>query len=391
MTDIHKRSLLKAMGAGALLAGLPMTGLAQSLAGSGKQAKAATSAVPLYIDGLSFLPDDLADLRASKLAAFLCDISAIEEVVQEDGTVNYKRTYKACMKSIREAAARVAANPDVLLQGLSGSDIALARDTNRTALFFQIQGADCVEERLSQVDEFYREGLRVLQLTHHYGNSFAGGALDNDERGGLNLSLSPKGFALVDKLNDSGILIDLSHSSEQTALDTLNASRMPVVQSHGAVRAIVNHARCSPDSVIRAIADSGGVFGVFMMSFWLTKDPVPTTAHYLAQLKHVANIGGIDAVAIANDYPLRGQENLLKLNNDNTEGVKEYLDWWHSLRAKKVLGFDHEPEHVVIPELNHIERMSRIHDALKGAGFGASDADKIIGGNWQRVLNQVLV
>ncbi|MBT1443594.1 membrane dipeptidase [Shewanella sp. JM162201] len=384
MTDIHKRALIKAMGAGALLAGLPLTSLAKTQAAKAK-------GLPLYIDGLSFLPSDLSDLKASRLSAFLCDISAIEEVKQEDGTVNYKRTYNACMKSITEAAQTVKDNPSLLMQGLRGADIELAHKQGRTAVFFQIQGADCVEERLSQVDEFYQHGLRVLQLTHHYGNSFAGGALDYNNRGGQDLPLTPKGYALVDKLNDSGILLDLSHSSEQTALDAISASRMPVVQSHGAVRAIVNHARCSPDSVIRAIADNGGVFGVFMMSFWLTNDPKPTTAHYLAQLKHVANIGGIDAVAIANDYPLRGQENLLKLNNDNAEGVKEYLEWWHSLRAKKVLGFDHEPQHVVIPELNHIERMSRIHDALKGAGFSASDTDKIIGGNWQRVLSQVLV
>ncbi|QSX36411.1 membrane dipeptidase [Shewanella sedimentimangrovi] len=376
---MKRRQLLQALGAGTLLSTLP-TGLLA----------ATQSKRPLFIDGMSFLPEDLADIQASGLSAYLCDISTIEEVKQADGTVNYKRTYKACKESISIAANRVADHPQTLLQGLSGSDIDRAMDSGRCAIFFQIQGADCVEDHLGQVDEFYAQGLRVLQLTHHYGNSFAGGALDSDANGGLNLPLTPKGYALIAKLNDKKILLDVSHSSEQTALDAIKASRQSVVQSHGAVRAIVPHARCSPDSVIRAIADSGGVFGVFMMSFWLTHDPVPTTDHYLAQLKHVAKVGGLDAVAIANDYPLRGHENLLKLNNDNAEGVKEYLDWWHSLRAKKVLGFDHEPVHVVIPELNHIERMSRIYDALKGAGFKAAEADKIVGGNWQRVLKSVL-
>ncbi|QSX29265.1 membrane dipeptidase [Shewanella cyperi] len=373
-----RRQVLKGLGAGALLA--PMSGL---------QAKAVPHK-PLFIDGLSFLPTEMADVKASGLDAFLCDISAIESIEQPDGTVNYKRTYKACIQSITEARAKVLAEPS-LIQGLSGSDIDKVRGSGKTAVFFQIQGADCVEDSLTQVDEFHALGLRVLQLTHHYGNSFAGGALDSDTKGSLNLPLTPKGYALVDRLNDKNILLDVSHSSEQTALDAVKASRQSVVQSHGAVRAIVPHARCSPDSVIRAIADSGGVFGVFMMSFWLTNDPVPTTDHYLAQLKHVAKVGGLDAVAIANDYPLRGQENLLKLNNDNAEGVKEYLDWWYSLRAKKVLGFDHEPVHVVIPELNHIERMARIYDALKGAGFKTAEADKIVGGNWQRVLKTVLI
>ncbi|QYJ86871.1 dipeptidase [Shewanella mesophila] len=381
--EVSRRNLIKALAtAGIVSQFVPLNAFAQPMA------------KPLYIDGLSFLPDDLADLSASKLDAYLCDISAIEAIEQADGTTNYKRTYNACVKSISDALTRVNANPDKLLLGKSTSDISLAHDTGRTAVIFQIQGADCVEESidsdLNQVDEFYQRGLRVLQLTHHYGNKFSGGALDNDGKQGLNLPLTAAGHQLIDKLNHSKMLIDVSHSSPQSALDTAKASRVPIVQSHGAVRAIVNHARCSPDEVIKAIADTGGLFGVFMMTFWLTNDRVPTAEHYLAHLKHVANIGGIDAVAIANDYPLRGHKNLIKLGNNNAEGVKEYIEWWHSLRARGVLGFDIEPEHVVIPELNNIDRMEHIDSALSSAGFSSSDRNKIMGGNWQRVLTQVL-
>ncbi|MFB2659747.1 membrane dipeptidase [Shewanella mangrovisoli] len=380
-----RRTLLKGIGAATLLC--PFASFSSLAAPRSRR---------LYIDGLSFLPDDLADVPASGLDAFLCDISAIETIEQADGTLNYKRTYKACMESIQQAAKRVSEHSDILLQGLTGRDIQLARESNRTAVFFQIQGADCVEEdseanQWARVDEFHRQGLRALQLTHHYGNTFAGGALDNDANGGLNKPLTAHGRALIEKLNHANILVDVSHSSAQTALDVAKLSRAPIVQSHGAARGIVKHARCSPDELIRAIADSGGVFGVFMMSFWLTNNAVPTVDDYIRQLEYVARVGGVDCVAIANDYPLRGQENLLALNNDNAQGVKEYQEWWYSLRAKKVLGFDAEPRHVVIPELNHIERMSRIDDALAKARFKSTDRDRFMGGNWQRVLNQVLI
>lgn len=381
----ERRTLLKGIGAATLLC--PFASFSSLAAPRSRR---------LYIDGLSFLPDDLADVPASGLDAFLCDISAIETIEQADGTLNYKRTYKACMESIQQATKRVSEHSDILLQGLTGRDIQLARESNRTAVFFQIQGADCVEEdneanQWARVDEFHRQGLRALQLTHHYGNTFAGGALDNGANGGLNKPLTAHGRALIEKLNHANILVDVSHSSAQTALDVAKLSRAPIVQSHGAARGIVKHARCSPDEVIRAIADSGGVFGVFMMSFWLTNNAVPTVDDYIRQLEYVARVGGVDCVAIANDYPLRGQENLLALNNDNAQGVKEYQEWWYSLRAKKVLGFDAEPRHVVIPELNHIERMSRIDDALAKARFKSTDRDRFMGGNWQRVLNQVLI
>ncbi|PIW62013.1 membrane dipeptidase [Shewanella sp. CG12_big_fil_rev_8_21_14_0_65_47_15] len=379
-----RRTLLKGLGAATLLSQMASF---PSLAAAPRR---------LYIDGLSFLPDDLGDVTASKLDAYLCDISAIETIEQADGTQNYKRTYKACMESIKQAAKRVSEHPDSLLQGLTGRDIQLARESQRTAVFFQIQGADCVEEdsdanQWARLDEFHQQGLRALQLTHHYGNTFAGGALDSGASGGLNNPLTAHGRALIAKLNHANILVDMSHSSAQTALDVAKITQSPIVQSHGAARGIVNHARCSPDEVIRAIANTGGVFGVFMMSFWLTNKPVPTIDDYIRQLEYIARVGGVDSVAIANDFPLRGQENLLALNNDNAQGIKEYQEWWYSLRAKKVLGFDAEPRHVVIPELNHIDRMSRIDDALAKARFKSTDRDRFMGGNWQRVLNNVLV
>lgn len=382
--EASRRALVKALGAVAMAPAL-MTGCSQT-----STAISTVSDRGRFVDGLSFLPRDLEDVAAAQLDAFICDISAIEEVVQPDGTVNYKRTYRACMASIKTAQERVALRGDLLRPGLTGRDVDLAVEEGKAAVFFQIQGADCVEEDLAQVDEFYGEGLRVLQLTHHYGNVYAGGALDNDGQTGLNRPLTSRGYALIEKLNTAGVLIDLSHASAQSASDAIATSDSPVVLSHGAARAIVNHARCSPDAVIRQLADAGGVFGVFMMSFWLTQEPWPEVGHYLAQLRHVAEVGGIDSVAIANDFPMGGQENLLLLNNDNRAGVKEYLDWWYSLRAKNVLGFEFEPRHVVIPELNHIDRMNRIHDALRRAGFSASETDKIMGENWIRVLKQVL-
>ncbi|RYV02772.1 peptidase M19 [Shewanella sp. OPT22] len=354
------------------------------------------SGKPLYMDGLCFLPDDLNDLKKSEIDAYICDISDIEAIKQPDGTTNYKRTYKACIKSIVAAQKRVLSHSNKLIAGLHGKDIQRAFIDHKTAVFFQIQGADCVEAKTltqswQQLNNLYDHGLRVLQLTHHYGNEFSGGALDNANNHSLNKPLTPNGIKLIHQLNHKNVLIDVSHSSPQSALDAARLSKSPIIQSHGACRAIVNNARCSPDEVIKAIADTGGTFGIFMMSFWLTNNKTPTPTDYINQIEHVVKVGGIDAATIANDYPLKGQKNLLKLHNNNKEGVKQYLGWWHSLRAKNVLGFDVEPEHVVIPEFNSIHRMERIDHELAKAGFSAPDRDKIMGKNLQRVLTEVLI
>ncbi|MBA3322788.1 MAG: membrane dipeptidase, partial [Pyrinomonadaceae bacterium] len=108
------------------------------------------------------------------------------------------------------------------------------------------------------------------------------------------------------------------------------------------------------------------------------------------QIRHVIKIGGIDAVGISNDFPLSGEANLIKAKNNNSEAVKAYLDWWDAIAKMGVLGFDRRPTHVAIPELNNIRRMYTIHAALERGGFKAGEVEKIIGGNWIRVLTESL-
>ena len=142
--------------------------------------------------------------------------------------------------------------------------------------------------------------------------------------------------------------------------------------------------------MIRAVAQSGGVVGIFMMSFWLTNDPRPTVDHVVRQLRHVVNVGGIGAAGIANDYPVTGEANLVAVGNDNAKGIKGYLPWWQSMAKRGLLGFDRTPEHVVIPELNNVRRMFTLHAALDRAGFSPAEVEKLMGGNWTRVLLEAL-
>jgi membrane dipeptidase len=223
-------------------------------------------------------------------------------------------------------------------------------------------------------------------LTHHYDNFYAGGALS-----GTNTGLSNRGLELIDKLESKHMLIDLSHSSVASAEQALKRAKGPIVQTHGAARAIVNNARCTPDSVIKSIADSGGVFGVFMMSWWLTNETTPRPEHYVNHLRHIKNIAGIDAVAIANDYPLKGHEKALASGNNNEVAIDTYKQWWEGVGETGVLGFDQPANHIVIPELNHIKRMRSIEYLLIEANFTSSEIDKVMGENWQRVLDEVVV
>lgn len=334
-----------------------------------------------FVDGLCLdLPDD-AVIRASGLSAYLLDASAVDEIKAPDGTSKWLRNYGETLKSIAAVRQRLRSVQSAFL-ATSGSDIARAFKEGKTAIFLQVQGGgEIVDTDLDRINVLSELGLRVLQMTHHHNNVLAGGGIEKNPSG-----LTKLGREAVDRMNALGVIPDLSHASDQTALDVAKASKKPVILSHGAARAFVNNARCAPDNVIKAIADTGGMMGIFMMSFWLTTDRVPTVDHYVKQIRHVANVGGIDAVGIANDFPLTGEENVIKANGDNSVAVKNYLRWWDSIAKMGVLGFDRTPEHVAIPELNNINRVPLIHRALEKGGFKPVELEKIMGGNWTRVL-----
>jgi len=339
-----------------------------------------------YVDGLAFLNSPAADFAASGLTAFICDVSSAERLKTDDGSVKYFRSFEACARSLT-AARRTLASGAVpgAFHATRGSQVDEAWKKQGTAVFFQFQGCEPIGDQLWRLDLFYELGLRVLQITHHNGNAWGGGAIEKTWTG-----LTKTGHEGVERMNALGILPDLAHVSDPTSLDVLKISRKPVVVSHGAARALVNNARCTPDEVIKGVADSGGVMGVFMMSFWLTTDPTPTADSYVRQIRHVVNVGGIDAAAIANDYPIAGEQAAVKAGNDNAKAIGNYHEWWDSVAKAGVLGFDKRPTHAVIPELNNVRRMFLIHRALERAGFASREVEKIMGGNWIRVLKASL-
>lgn len=340
-----------------------------------------------YVDGLTFLGSDPGDVGRSGLSAFICDVSAVAPLKTEDGSIRYWRAFEPCIRSMTDVRRGLAEGkiPGAFL-ATRGNQIAEAWKAGRTAVFFQIQGGgEAVGEDLWKLDTFYELGLRVFQITHHNDNPWGGGAIEKTWTG-----LTKTGHAGLERLNALRIIPDLSHVADPTSLDVLKSSCRPVILSHGAARAIVRNARCAPDEIIRGVGESGGVMGIFMMSFWLTADSEPSVDAYIRQIRHVINVAGIDAIGIANDYPVSGEAAAVKAGNDNAAAIKNYHAWWDSVAKQGVMGFDERPRHVVIPELNNVRRMFLIHQALGRAGFLTGEVEKIMGGNWIRVLTDSL-
>ncbi len=112
-----------------------------------------------------------------------------------------------------------------------------------TGIFLQFQSCEPIGTDLSRLEYFHRKRLRALQITHHQNNLFGGGSIELVPSG-----LTPLGIEGIAEMNRLGILADVSHASEPTALDVAKYTRKPFLLSHGACRAIVDHPRCASDA-----------------------------------------------------------------------------------------------------------------------------------------------
>ncbi|XP_034111198.1 uncharacterized protein LOC117572464 [Drosophila albomicans] len=179
----------------------------------------------------------------------------------------------------------------------SSQDIVATHRRGMLASLIGIEGGHTIGSSLGVLRSFYSLGARYLSLTHRCDVSWAGSSASPQEQG-----LTPFGKAIVREMNRLGMMIDLSHSSDATARDVLQATRAPVIFSHSAARQLCNSTRNVPDDILRLVAENGGLV---MLSF----DPEDVACGRQARLqdviehiKYVRAIAGIQHIGLGAGY-----------------------------------------------------------------------------------------
>lgn len=178
------------------------------------------------------------------------------------------------------------------------SDIRAAKAEGQAAVVLGAQDSLFIGDRTSRLDTFRRLGLRYMQLTYNDRNLVGDGCAEPTDAG-----LSRFGRELVKAMPDAGIVMDVTHAGERTALEALRLAKAPAIASHANPRALYDNARNLTDDVIRAIADTGGVVGCTLPSpfNYAGGDELPTLEHFAAAIEHVIDLVGDDHVAIGSD------------------------------------------------------------------------------------------
>lgn len=166
-----------------------------------------------------------------------------------------------------------------------------------------VEGLDFLEGRLEILDELYASGARLLGLVHYTANELGGICMDlrgDPEGPGTAGGLSRFGAAVVARANELGMIVDLTHANDRTILDTIACSSRPVMCSHTGPRATCATPRYIPDSILRAIARSGGLVGLWPER--LGAAGPADLAEFAGMAAHVVDVCGIDAVGLGTDF-----------------------------------------------------------------------------------------
>ncbi len=232
--------------------------------------------------------------------------------------------------------------------------------------------------------DYKRSALKILR---DYGiiSTTLAFELDNIYGGGFANSktpLSKRGIKLIKDLGKNGIIVDLSHSGHQTAIDVMNlikgGVKTSVMASHTGSYEVYNHNRNLPDQVLKDIADAGGVIGVYCLTFGLHESD-DTLEPFYNHLQHIINICGEDAVCIGTDsvYECQNLEALKQWSRDNIK----LLDPRGNFKARF-------PEAAI--ELNTPNMLEIIKNFLMRKGMDFEMVEKIIDSNFKKFLLRTL-
>jgi membrane dipeptidase len=360
-----------------MLAGTAAALMAAPALANGKTAAGSWYDRTIIIDALGglsdpYAPNDqlrLSDQVWSELLA--TGVNVVRDTVMPVG--NGTDPWGEFQKDLQGKKDVLNANPDRLILVRTAADILKAKREKKVGWIWGTQDSAMFSPDLDRLAEAKKGGVMSVQLTYNNGNLAGDGSLEPRNSG-----LTKLGKATIERIEAEKLLLDLSHGGAQTMAEAAAFAKRPLVISHTGSRALIDHPRNTADDTIKAVADKGGVVGVYFMPY-LSRDSHPTGAMLLDHVEHIANIAGEDHVGIGTDNG--------PLPTVLDAKTKAQLDDNQRYRIKMGIAAPGEAVGVYpfMDDYNSVDRYRRFANDLQKRGWSEARLEKLLGGNFLRV------
>lgn len=278
---------------------------------------------------------------------------------------------------------------DELVMATSCEEIRIARERGKIAVLLGVEGGHAINDDLRVLKEFFARGVRYMTLTHNAPTGWA----DSSNHSPLHNGLTEFGKQVVREMNRLGMIVDISHVSDQTFFAVLEVSRAPVIASHSCCRAICNSPRNLDDSMISALAAQGGIIHVTFHDAFLSQEYADArktlSAKNGALEQEIEEKFGENEARklIAAQHFSDEQIRLGKLPQVSWEKIIEHVGHVDAVAGADHVGLGSDFDGAFMPEgMEDASNFPRITEGLLRMGYSESEIRKILGENTLRVL-----
>jgi len=259
-------------------------------------------------------------------------------------------------------------NSDLIMQAHTADDIRHAKATGKTAITFAFQHCSPIEEDIDLVEIMHTLGVKFMQLSYNNQSLCATGCYENEDSG-----ITRFGRQVIKEMNRVGMVVDMSHSGEQSTFDAIDVSERPITITHANPKSWHPALRNKSDELLKVLSKSGGMLGFSMYPFHLKNGPECTVREFCEMIAATAELMEIDNIGIGSDL-VQGHGN-------------EVVEWMRNGRWSKEMDFgegsaDNAGWPTPISWFSGNQDFKNIADGLSEIGFSKDEVKKIMGENW---------
>ena len=301
------------------------------------------------------------------------------------------RAKNLCVQMIDSILSSIQQNSDIVGLALNPEDAYSLEKQGKRAVYIGIENGYPIGEDLSNIETYYKKGVRYITLVHSSNNDLADSA--TDPAGPEHNGISEFGLKVVKEMNRLGIMVDVSHGSDAVFYDAIQISKAPIIATHSNARSVTNHKRNMTDDMLKLIAKNGGVVQLTMLSNYL-RDPVPNIKAEKLKKELLSNIKPVDQMTTLEKETMRKRLNEIDdkypVAPANLKNVVDHID-----HIVDVAGIDHVGIGCDfdggggIDGVFDVSQVMNITIELVKRGYNEDQIAKIWGGNLIRVFSEV--